>query len=450
MPALPTVAIIGRPNTGKSTLFNRLIGKRKAIESEVAGTTRDHIAERVETEMLDFLLVDTGGMGGGTADKDFEKDVHGQSLLALEQADVILFTVNGKEELTASDHEIVTLLRKNRRRHVPVLLVVTKCDNMKGIDELLPQYHALGIAEDIIPVSAPHNVGMEELMTSIVEALTKLHFTKQPPETTGDHPKIAVIGKPNAGKSSLINALMAEPDRAHSPLLVSEIPGTTRDAVDRVIRFHEQEYLFIDTAGIRRRTKMEEGIETFAYFRGIQALQECDIALLILDATEPISHQDQRIAGMAMEEGKGLIVLLNKVDLLTSEERKNRTAETGRTLSFCKFAHVLPCSTKTKEGLLKIFPLIEQVQQNRTRRIGAHDLNRWYRDMLEGPPLGTLGKSKHIVQADAVPPTFVVFVKNPRDVSVSHLRYLENRMRSTFDFTGTPIKWITKNANRES
>ncbi|MDD4627814.1 MAG: ribosome biogenesis GTPase Der [Candidatus Peribacteraceae bacterium] len=449
MSQLPTVAIIGRPNTGKSTLFNRLIGKRKAIESEVAGTTRDHIAERIETDSADFLLVDTGGMGGGTKDKDFEGDVHRQSLLALEQADLILFTINGKEELTASDHEVVNLLRRKRRRHVPVLLVVTKCDNPKKVEPTLPQYLALGIADVIIPVSAPQNTGIGELMEHIEQELKKLHFGKVPRSTETDLPKIAVIGKPNVGKSSLINTLMAEPDRAHSPLLVSEIAGTTRDASDRTIRFNDRDYLFIDTAGIRRRTKMDEGIETFAYFRSIQALQECDVAVLLLDATEPISHQDQRIAGMAMEEGKGLIILLNKIDLLKGEEKKNRIGEIERTLDFARFAPLLPCSTVTREGLLKIFPLIEKVQLNRTRRIGAHDLNQWYRDALVGPPLGELGKSKHITQADAIPPTFVVFVKNPRNVAASHLRYLENRMRSTFDFTGTPIKWIAKDSNRE-
>jgi len=444
MPSLPTVAIIGRPNTGKSTLFNRLAGERKAIESEVAGTTRDHVAHRMETKTVDFLLLDTGGMGGGTDDKGFEQDVHRQSLLALENADLILFTINSREELTKSDHSIIDLLRRRSRRHVPVILVPTKCDNPETIEEKLVEYLALGISDIVIPVSAPHAIGTEELLDAITKELKKLHFKKQEKAKASDPPKVAVIGKPNVGKSSLINAFMSDPQRKVSPMLVSDIPGTTRDAVDTIIRFNEQEFLFIDTAGIRRRTKVEKGIEHYAVLRSIQALEQCDVALLVLSATEPVSHQDQRLAALAIEAGKGLILLLNKIDTLKSEARAAKIAEVERSLSFCRFAPMLPCSAVTRDGLLKVFPLIAQVQQGRMRRIPTKELHRWFTDAVYGQPLKVLSKTKHLTQADDVPPTFVLFVKHPRDIRPSELRFLENRLRSMFDFTGTPVRWITK------
>ncbi len=444
MPALPTVAIIGRPNTGKSTLFNRLVGRRLAIESEVAGTTRDHVAHRIEMSGMDFLLLDTGGMGGGTDDKDFEADVHQQSLLALEHADLILLTINAREELTKSDHLIIDLLRKNRRRHVPVILVPTKCDNPQIAEERISEFLAIGIADDVISVSAPHNIGTEELLSTIKKQLKKLHFKKQPKAKKSDPPRIAVIGKPNVGKSSLINAFMSDPQRRVSPMLVSDIPGTTRDSVDTAIRFQEQEYLFIDTAGIRRRSKVEDGVEHFAVLRSIQALEQCDVALLVLDATAPVSHQDQRLAALAMETGRGLIILLNKIDTLRGEAREAKLAELGRSLSFCRFAPLLPCSAQTKEGLLKVFPLIAQVQANRLRRIPTKDLHRWFTDAVYGQPLKVLSKTKHLTQADEVPPTFVLFVRNPKAIRPSELKFLENRLRSMFDFTGTPVRWITK------
>ncbi|OIO53274.1 ribosome biogenesis GTPase Der [Candidatus Peregrinibacteria bacterium CG1_02_54_53] len=452
MSQLPTVAIIGRPNTGKSTLFNRLVGKRLAIESEIAGTTRDHVAHRIETKNVDFLLLDTGGMGGGSLrrgsgqadDKDFEADVHRQSLLALEHADLILFTINAREELTKSDHNIVDLLRKNRRRHVPVILVPTKCDNPTIAEDRFSELLALGITDNVIPVSAPHNIGTDDLLDAVTKELKKLHFKKQPKAKKSDPPRIAVIGKPNVGKSSLINAFMSDPQRTVSPMLVSDIPGTTRDAVDTVIRFQENEYLFVDTAGIRRRAKVEEGVEHFAVIRSIQALEQCDIALLVLDATAPVSNQDQRLAALAMQSGRGLIILLNKIDTLKGEARDTKLAELGRSLSFCRFAPLLPCSAQTKEGLLKVFPLIAQVQANRLRRIPTKDLLRWFQDAVYGQPLKVLSKTKHLTQADEVPPTFVLFTKNPKAIRPSELKFLENRLRSMFDFTGTPVRWITK------
>ncbi len=447
MARLPLVAIIGRPNTGKSTLFNRLVGTRRAIISDVPGTTRDHVSSKVEHEELDYLLVDTGGMGGGTDDKDFEDDVHAQSALALAAADLILLTLNSREELTASDHEVVELLRRSKKKHVPVILVVTKADNDEFFEDALADLHALGIADDIVPVSALNNVGVAELEETIVEHLRKIHFQKETTNyqlQTTNSPRIAVIGKPNVGKSSLVNALMSETQRKTSPRLVSDIAGTTRDSTDTVIRHHEKEFIFVDTAGLKRQAKTEEGIDSYAMLRSIQALEQSDIVVLMLDATQPISKQDKRIAGMAVESGKGMIILMNKSDLLTKEMKEEREREIDQHFPFCRFAPLLYVSAETREGLLKMFDLMEMIQRNRLRRIPVKELRRWFDQNIDGKPVGAVARAKHITQAEDVPPTFVLFVPNPKQVQLSQLRFLDNRLRQTFDFTGTPVRWVTK------
>lgn len=449
MPQLPTVAIIGRPNTGKSRLFNRLIGRRKAIVSDTAGTTRDHIAGRVEAD-ISFLLVDTGGMGGGTEDVDLEDDVHEQSVLALEHADIILLTINSQEDMTSGDYEIVEILRKNKKKHVPVILVPTKCDNPLEIEAIMPQYYELGIADEIVCVSAPHKIGIDDLKEKIQEQLEALHFEKSEVPAKEDTdpataiPKIAIIGKPNVGKSSIINAFMSEKQREKSPLLVSDIAGTTRDSTDTSITYHEQEYIFADTAGIKRKKQTDEGVETHAYFRSIKALEESEIVVLVIDASEPMSKQDKRIASIAVEEGKGLVILANKIDQLEGKDRELALAHIRSELQFCSFAEVLPCSAETKENLLKLFDIIEAVQRNRIRRIATNDLHRWLEETVYGQPMQSLINTKHITQADEVPPTFILFCKDPKKIQVSQLRFLDNQLRKTFAFEGTPVRWITK------
>ncbi len=448
---LPLVAIVGRPNTGKSTLFNRIVGSRIAIVSDVPGTTRDHIASRISNERMDYLLIDTGGMGGGTEDIDFESDVEAQSELAVEHADVIVVVLSGKEDLTSADHAVAEVLRKRKRKHVPVIVVVNKIDNAAKIDEILPQYYELGIGENFFPVSAAHGSGFSALEDAIIEELKKLQFVKIPKQETSNveavPPRIAVVGKPNVGKSSIINALMSDPQRAVSPRIVSDIPGTTRDAVDTTIRFNEKEYIFVDTAGIRRKKEAEPGIETLSYFRSVRAIAECDIAVLVLDGTGPITRQDKRIAQLALEEGKGLIITVNKSDGMELEQKKNTINDVHLTLPFCKFAPVILCSGKTRDGLLKLFDIIETVQRNRTRRVSTKDLHEWYSTTMRSQPMAQLAGSKHITQADELPPTFVVFVKDPKSVKASELRFLENRMRTVFAFEGSPIRWITKPAS---
>jgi GTP-binding protein len=451
MSKLPLVAIIGRPNTGKSTLFNRLVRKRVAIESEIAGTTRDHITRVVDRPEMRYLLLDTGGMGGGTEDKDFESDVHAQSLIALRAADLIVFTINGREELTGSDHKIIELLRKQRRRHVPVILVITKCDTPEFRDAAMDVAHQLNIADEVLFVSAAHNIGTEELQEEIAKHLKKLKFEKagEASPETADLPRIAIIGKPNVGKSSIINALMSDGQRDVSPKLVSDIPGTTRDATDTVIRYQDQEFIFVDTAGLRRQARVEEELEELSVLRTLQTLEDCDVALLVLDATEPLSKQDKHIAGLVIEYGKGLIILANKIESIKGDDRKMRIAEIAHSFPFCRFAPLLPTSATTRENLLKIFDLALMVHRNRLRHLETPDLHEFFKEAMQNQPMGALATAKHITQAKDPPPTFAIFLKNPKQVQLSQLRYLENRLRERFGLQGVPVRWVIKSTMRE-
>ncbi len=473
MPKLPLVAIIGRPNTGKSTLFNRLVGRRVAIESEVAGTTRDHIARKVTSPTVDYLLVDTGGMGGGTDDKDFEDDVHAQSSLALAAADLILFTVDGRSELTKSDHQIVTMLRKERKRHVPVILIITKCDTPDVAEEAEHAFHSLGVADEIMTVSSAHNIGTIELRETISGHLVRLQFGKnashvesgklkeesdeedfdEDAEESEDEieepvvhstPRIAIVGRPNVGKSSLINALMSDPQRKVSPKLVSDIPGTTRDATDTIIRHEEQEFIFVDTAGLRRKARIEQDLEGLSVLRTIQAIEDCDVAVLLINANEEVTNQDKKIAGTVIESGKGLIIVINKIDLVKGEERTAKILETQRAFPFCRYAPILPASALTRESLPKIFTLALMVQRNMGRRMVPRELNTFIKDAIHGQPMSALKSCKHVIQTKDLPPTFVLFVRNPKTIQPSQIRYLENRLRERFGLEGVPIKWVLR------
>lgn len=450
MSKLPTVAIIGRPNTGKSTLFNRLINKRRAIESDIAGTTRDLISHRVDLEEMSYLLVDTGGIGA-SADKDFEEDVAEQSLLALEFADVIVFTVNAKEEITADDRKVMDIIRKKRRRHVPVIVALTKADTPEKRDALVLDFHETNIGDELITVSAPHRIGIDELNDAIVKQLKLLNFEKIPAETGDSPPRIAIIGRPNVGKSSIVNALMSDSQREKSPLLVSPVAGTTRDSVDTEVIYHDKRYIIVDTAGLRKQaSRRDDEIERFSTMRTLTAVEQADIVILVLSADEAPTQQDKRIAAMAVDSGKGLMILLNKIDMLRGEKRTDGIGFITDTLHFVtKFARVIPCSAKTREGLVKLFDQVEAVQMSRVRRIPTNQLNRWFEETVHGKPLGEIARTKYLTQADEIPPTFVLFVKNPRAVQTSQLRYLENQLRKTYGFDGTPIRFKTKPTEQE-
>lgn len=449
MPKLPTVAIIGRPNTGKSTLFNRLIGSRRAIVTDVPGTTRDLLSQRIDGDKVSYLLLDTGGIGA-TRDKDFEKDVAGQSLLAIENADLILFTVNGKEPITKDDLTVVSILRKKRKRHVPVIVLITKADTPGMEDSIIADFNEVNIGEHMIAISAPHLIGVDELSEAIEEELGKLHFeTLLNDEETVPIPRIAIVGRPNVGKSSIVNALMAPSLKEINPILVSPIAGTTRDSIDTLVRYHDQPYMLVDTAGLRKRARANvDEVERYSVMRTLSAVEGSDVVVLVIDASVMVTQQDKKIAALASESGKGLIIIVNKIDLLKGEARSQRLEDVAKLLHFCRFAKFLPCSAVTGEGLTKLFDVVEAVQLSRVRRISTRELQRWFEQTIHGEPIGQLSTCKHLTQAKDIPPTFVLFVRDPRRISVSQLRFLENRFRETFGFDGTPIRWIMKSSKR--
>jgi len=446
MAKLPVVAIIGRPNTGKSTLFNRLVGRRRAIVSETPGTTRDPVASHVEGKEVDYLLMDTGGMGGGTEDADFEDDVESQSLLAMEHADLILFVVNGREELTAADYEVVSALRKKRRSHVLIFLVITKCDDIHKMEEMIPRFYELGISDRILAVSAMHALGMDELENGVEEVLKEMHFGKKVKEES-EMPSIAIVGRPNVGKSSIINALMSDEERKVNARLTGDKPGTTRDTTDTVVKSHGKEYLFLDTAGLKKKRGVIN-IEAFAALRTLSAIESADVTVLVLDAMQEIGRQDKRIASIAIERGTGLIILVNKIDLLDGEKKKQFNMEIKDAFAFCSWAPVLLTSAETRENLPKLFELISLVCENRERRITTPAINRWFNDTAAShQPAGIGGKSantKYITQVETAPPTFALFLNDPSRLHFSSLRFMENRLREFFAFEGTPVRWVKR------
>jgi GTP-binding protein len=448
MSKLPLVAIIGRPNTGKSSLFNALIGERRAIVSDIPGTTRDQVAQRVKGEDVDYLLLDTAGIGGGSSDLELEDDVTTQTTIALQAADVILFTVNGREELTRSDFVVADLLRRHAKRHVPVFVLLTKCDNDKQSEDALLRGHELGLEGELLAVSSMQGTGLGELTRAVESALIGLHFSR-PDDTPTTLPRVAIVGRPNVGKSSLVNALMSDPDRARTGRLVSPIPGTTRDASDTTITCNDKEYIFVDTAGLRRQARVEDGIEYFSTLRSLQAIEQADIVLLVVPADEPINRQDKRIARHALDAGKGLIILLNKCDLLSAGGKEAKAVEIRSEMPFCKFCPILGVSAVERAGLVKMFPVIDIVLSNRQRRIATKDLIRWYTQTRLGRPLGAAAKGKFITQAEDVPPTFVLFVPRPTEVHAVQLRALEGSLRSTFTFDGSPIRWRLRPSKKD-
>lgn len=427
----PLVAIVGRPNVGKSTLFNRIVGKRISIVNDEPGVTRDRIFSHAEWLDNSFTLIDTGGL-------DFDKNdeitinIVKQAKLAIEMADVILFVVDGTQGITANDREVVQVLRKSKKK---ILLVVNKVDNYS--EELKYEYYELGLGEPNM-VSSIHGKGVGDLLDNVVACFSKEELQNEREDVT----KIAIVGKPNAGKSSLINRLLGE-DR----VIVSSIAGTTRDSIDVPFKYNGKKYALIDTAGMRRKKKIEEEtVERYSIIRSLDAIRNADVVVLVIDVSQEISDQDLKIAGFIDEQNKPSVVVLNKWDLIEKETNTmNKFDEKlSKELAFMSYFKSVYLSALTGKRTEKLMQAVEQVLENNNKQISAGDLNDVLQDAyrINAPAFKKNKKLKifYATQSGTNPPTFVLFVNDINLMTDNYLRYLENNIRKAFDFTGTPIR----------
>lgn len=430
----PVVAVVGRPNVGKSTLFNALAGSRISIVEDTPGVTRDRIYADVTWLNYQFTLVDTGGIEPDSDDLILSR-MREQAETAIYTADVILFLTDVRQGLVDADYKVADMLRRSGR---PVLLVVNKVDSF---DKFMPdvyEFYNLGLG-DPIPVSASGRLGIGDMLDQVIKRFDPADLV----ETVDDRPKIAVIGKPNAGKSSIINKLLGE-----ERVIVSPVAGTTRDAIDTTVTRNGREYVFIDTAGLRRKSKVKEELERFSIIRTVTAVERCDVAVLIVDATEGITEQDAKIAGIAHERGKGMIIAVNKWDLI---EKNNKTvseftAKIREKLSYMPYAELIFLSAKTGQRLPRLFDTIDAVIENCALRVQTGVLNEILTESMamKQPPSdkGKRLRIYYITQVSVKPPTFVMFVNDKKLTHFSYTRYLENQIRTTFGFRGTPIRFI--------
>lgn len=438
--AKPLVAVVGRPNVGKSTLFNRLAGKRISIVEDTPGVTRDRIYCDVEWLNYKFMLVDTGGIEPDSEDIIL-KQMRSQAQIAIDTADVIMFMVDGKEGVTPADYEVADMLRKSKK---PVLLVVNKIDNLKLEDNKYDFYN-LGFG-DLVTISASQSLGLGDMLDEIVK-----FFPKSDDEEEDDTEiKVAIIGKPNAGKSSLLNRLSGE-ERA----IVSDIPGTTRDAIDSYVEIDGEKFLFIDTAGIRKKSKVKEDVEKYSVLRAISAVERADVSLIMIDAEEGVTEQDEKIAGIAHEAGKAVIIVVNKWDLIEKDEKtmNEYTKDIRRDLAYMAYAPIIFISAKTGQRINRLIELIKYVSDQHSMRVKTGALNEVISEavMMKQPPLekGKVLKIYYATQVSTKPPTFVFFVNDNNIVHFSYGRYLENQLRQHFGLEGTPIRIIYRPKNQE-
>ncbi len=430
------VAIVGRPNVGKSTLFNTLAGERLAIVKDVPGVTRDRIYADVEWLNHKFTIVDTGGIDT-EAEDIIMRSMREQAEIAIETSDVILFVTDVKAGVTASDIQVADMIRKSGK---PVVLVVNKVDNYEKYESFVYEFYNLGIG-DPYPVSAAGKLGLGDMLEKVVE-----EFGDSPEEDIDeDIPRVAVIGKPNTGKSSIINRLLGS-----ERLIVSNIAGTTRDAIDTRVKHNGREYVFIDTAGLRRKSKIKDEIERFSIIRTVAAVERCDIAVLVIDADEGVTEQDTKIAGIAHERGKGMIIVVNKWDLIEKDTNtmNKMQKEIRQKLSYMPYAEMIFVSALTGQRLNKLYDTIDKVEQFACLRIQTGVLNEILTEAVaENEPPSDKGKRLrlfYITQVSVKPPTFVIFVNSKELAHFSYIRYIENKLREAFLFNGTPIRIILR------
>ena len=435
------VAVIGRPNVGKSTLFNALAGKDISIVKDTPGITRDRIYQDVEWLNQSFTLIDTGGIEPDSKDIILSQ-MREQAEIAIETADVILFLCDVKQGPTDADHRVADLLRKSGK---PVVLAVNKVDNFQK--EMLDTYefYQLGIG-DPHPISAAGRLGIGDLLEEITTLLPK--ETRE--EEEEDAVSVAIIGKPNVGKSSIINKLIGT-----NRLIVSDIAGTTRDAVDTPVQYHGRNYIFIDTAGLRRKNKIKEELERFMIIRSVSAVERADVCILVIDAEEGVTEQDAKIAGIAHERGKAMIIAVNKWDLVEKDNHtvKEFSDQIRQTLAFAPYAEILFVSAKSGQRLTKLYDLIDAVSENHARRVPTGLLNEVLTQamVMQQPPSdkGKLLRIYYMTQVAVKPPTFVLFVNDKELMHFSYTRYIENQIRKTFGFQGTPLRFLVREKSRK-
>lgn len=432
----PIVAIVGRPNVGKSTLFNVLAGEQISIVKDTPGVTRDRIYADVTWLNYNFTMIDTGGIEPESGDIIL-KSMRQQAELAIETADVIIFLVDVRQGVIDADYKVADILR---RSHKPVVLVVNKVDSFEKFMPDVYEFYNLGMGEPF-PVSAASRLGLGDMLDEVTS-----HFSgSNQEEEEDDRPRIAIIGKPNVGKSSIINKLLGE-DRC----IVSDIAGTTRDAIDTTIKRNGKEYVFIDTAGLRKKNKIKEDIERYSIIRTVSAVERCNVAILVIDAKEGVTEQDAKIAGIAHERGKAMIIAVNKWDAIEKNDKTiyKFTEDIRRTLAYMPYAELIFVSAATGQRLPKLFELLDVVIENHALRVATGVLNEILSEavVMQQPPSdkGKRLKLYYITQVSVKPPTFVIFVNDKELMHFSYTRYIENKIRDAFGFRGTPLKFIIR------
>ena len=431
----PIVAIVGRPNVGKSTLFNMMAGERIAIVKDTPGVTRDRIYADVSWLKYNFTIMDTGGIEPDTHNQML-RDMREQAEMAIEMADVVMFIVDVKQGLVDADYKVADMLRKAQKK---VVLVVNKVDNF---DKMIPdvyEFYNLGIG-DPHPVSSLAKLGIGDMLDEVTAL-----FPQDVEQEEDERPRIAVVGKPNAGKSSIINKLLGE-----NRVIVSDVAGTTRDAIDTAVTWDDKEYVFIDTAGLRRKNKIKEEIERYSILRTVSAVERADVVILVIDAVEGVTEQDAKIAGIAHDRGRGIIIAVNKWDLIEKDNHTVRkfTEDIRDILSFMPYAEIIFISAMTGQRIPKIFDVLDMVIQNQQMRVQTGVLNDILAEAvaMQQPPSdkGRRLKIYYMTQVSIKPPTFVIFVNDKKLMHFSYTRYLENKIREAFGFKGTSLKFFIR------
>ena len=432
----PIVAIVGRPNVGKSTLFNVIAGDSIAIVKDTPGVTRDRIYADCSWLNYNFTLIDTGGIEPDSSDVILSQ-MRDQAQIAIDTADVIIFLVDVRQGLTDADGKVADMLRRSQK---PVVLCVNKVDSFKKMEADVYEFYNLGIG-DPIPVSASNHQGVGDILEAVSD-----HFKKDGSESDDDdRPRIAIVGRPNVGKSSIVNRLVGE-----KRVIVSDIAGTTRDAIDTPLKRNGREYILIDTAGLRRKSKIHEDLERYSIIRTVTAVERADVVVMVIDAAEGVAEQDAKIAGIAHERGKGVIIAVNKWDAVEKDDKTiyKMTEKIKQTLAYMPYAEFVFISAKTGQRLDKLFELIDMIIENQSMRIATGVLNEILAEAvaMQQPPSdkGRRLKIFYMTQISVKPPTFVVFVNDKKLMHYSYTRYIENQIRNAFGFRGTPLRFIIR------